>query len=113
MLSRDREGEMKLTLLGTGTPIPDPARRGPSQVIEAGGELVLIDAGSGVLHRLLEAGYAAPARLTMPIRQIVITHLHSDHITGLADLLWTGWIMRWWEQPRDPGSGRWPWPIPR
>src|SRR5215211_8215498 len=92
---------MKLTLLGTGTPIPDPARRGPSQVIEVGNELVLIDAGSGVLHRLVEAGYAAPAsgRLIRPIRQIAITHLHSDHITVLADLLWTGWIMRWWDQP--------------
>ncbi|MGE0543464.1 MAG: MBL fold metallo-hydrolase [Dehalococcoidia bacterium] len=92
---------MKLTLLGTGTPIPDPARRGPSQVIEVGGELVLIDAGSGVLHRLLEAGYApaGTGRLNRPIRQIGITHLHSDHITGLADLLWAGWIMRWWDQP--------------
>jgi ribonuclease Z len=92
---------MKLTLLGTGTPVPDPARRGPSQVIEVGDELVLIDAGSGVLHRLLEAGYAAspPGRLRRPIRRIGITHLHSDHITGLADLLWAGWIMRWWDEP--------------
>jgi ribonuclease Z len=92
---------MKLTLLGTGTPIPDPARRGPSQVIEVGGELVLIDAGGGVLHRLVEAGYAAssPGQPNRSIRQIGITHLHSDHITGLADLLWAGWIMRWWDQP--------------
>ncbi|MGD9895102.1 MAG: MBL fold metallo-hydrolase, partial [Dehalococcoidia bacterium] len=51
--------------------------------------------------RLLEAGYApaGTGRLNRPIRQIGITHLHSDHITGLADLLWAGWIMRWWDQP--------------
>ncbi len=85
---------MKLTLLGTGTPIPDPRRRGPSQVIEVGDELVLVDAGSGVLHRLIEAGYSRPA-----IGRIAITHLHSDHITGIADLLWAGWIMRWWDEP--------------
>jgi len=79
-----------LTLLGTGTPIPDPARRGPSQVIEVGDELVLVDAGAGALHRLIEAGYGvrgAIGRPEKPIRRIAITHLHSDHITGLADLL--------------------------
>jgi ribonuclease Z len=93
---------MKLTLLGTGTPIPDPARRGPSQVVEVGDDLLLVDAGAGVLHRLLEAGYGvagAAGRPARAIRRIAITHLHSDHITGLADLLWCGWIMRWWDAP--------------
>jgi ribonuclease Z len=92
---------MKLTLLGTGTPIPDPARRGPSQVVEAGGALLLIDAGSGVVQRLVEAGYAplSDARLRPPIARIALTHLHSDHVLGLADLLWSGWVMRWWDAP--------------
>jgi ribonuclease Z len=93
---------MKLTLLGTGSPVPDPARRGPSQVIEVGDELVLVDAGAGVLHRLLEAGYGVIGGAGRPVktlRRIAITHLHSDHITGLADLLWCGWIMRWWDVP--------------
>lgn len=92
---------MKLTLLGTGTPIPDPARRGPSQAIEAGGALLLIDAGSGVVQRLVEAGYGplADARLQPPIARIALTHLHSDHVLGLADLLWSGWVMRWWDAP--------------
>ncbi|MGI8554101.1 MAG: MBL fold metallo-hydrolase [Dehalococcoidia bacterium] len=92
---------MKLTLLGTGTPIPNPVRRGPSQVIEAGNELVLIDCGSGAMHRLMDAGYAQPdgRHLRLPLRQIALTHLHSDHITGLPDLLWAGWIMDWWSEP--------------
>lgn len=85
---------MKLTLLGTGTPIPDPSRRGPAQVIEVGDALVLVDCGSGALYRLLEAGYARPQ-----IAQIALTHLHSDHITGLPDLLWAGWINEWWRTP--------------
>lgn len=85
---------MKATLLGTGMPAPDPQRRGPSQVIETEGQLVLVDCGAGALHRLIEAGYSGHA-----IRRIAITHLHSDHITGLADLLWAGWLQHWWATP--------------
>ncbi len=85
---------MKLTLLGTGSPSPNPNRRGASQVIESGGELVLIDCGATTAHRLVEAGYNR-----RPIKQLAITHLHSDHVTGLADLLWGGWVGRWWDKP--------------
>lgn len=85
---------MKLTLLGTGMPQPDVRRRGPSQVIESNGDLVLVDCGAGTLHRLLEAGYDGHR-----LRRIALTHLHSDHITGLADLLWAGWTQHWWESP--------------
>jgi ribonuclease Z len=85
---------VKLTLLGTGTPSPNPRRRGSSQVIESGGELVLIDCGATAAHRLVEAGYGR-----RPIAQLAITHLHSDHVTGLADLLWGGWVGRWWDKP--------------
>ena len=85
---------MKLTLLGTGSPSPDPQRRGPSQVIEAGDELVLIDCGAGALHRLVEAGYQ---RLNLSC--IALTHLHSDHVTGILDILWAGWIQRRWSTP--------------
>jgi ribonuclease Z len=92
---------MKLTLLGTGTPIPDPSRRGPSQVIETGSGLVLVDVGTGVVHRLIEAGYRRDVRgpFRPPLARIALTHLHSDHLMGLPDLLWTGWIMRWWDEP--------------
>jgi ribonuclease Z len=92
---------MKLTLLGTGTPIPMLERRGPASLVSVGDARILVDAGSGVVHRLLEAGQPtrrpqdAPAALT----HIFLTHLHSDHIMGLADLLWTGWIMDWWDEP--------------
>ncbi|CAN5173461.1 Rv2407 family type 3 sulfatase [soil metagenome] len=85
---------MKVTLLGTGMPQPDVARRGPSQTIEVGDDVVLVDCGAGTLHRLLESGQTG-AR----IRRIALTHLHSDHTTGLADLLWAGWTQRWWSTP--------------
>jgi ribonuclease Z len=67
---------------------------GPSQVVECGDELILVDCGSGVAQRLVEAGYGRRS-----ISHLLITHLHSDHITGLPDLLWGGWVGRWWEKP--------------
>jgi ribonuclease Z len=85
---------MQLTLLGTGTPIPDPARCGPAQVVQVGDEAILIDAGSGVVRRLVEAGVRPDA-----IRCILITHHHSDHTIDLAHLLFTGWTMHWWRTP--------------
>lgn len=104
---------MKLTLLGTGSPVPDPARRGPSQVVAVGDDLLLVDCGSGALHRLVEAGYAGADGLVhrpVPLRRIALTHLHSDHVTGLPDLLWGGWIFQWWDEPPlvvgPPGTAR-------
>jgi ribonuclease Z len=80
--------------LGTGTPSPDLRRRGPSQIIEAGSDLILVDCGAGTLHRLVEAGYDR-----LNISRIAFTHLHSDHITGVLDVLWAGWIQRRWQTP--------------
>ena len=47
---------MNVTLLGTGCPPPNPARRGPATLVRAGDEVVLVDAGSGVAVQLLRAG---------------------------------------------------------
>jgi ribonuclease Z len=83
---------MKLTILGTGSPSPNLQRRGPSQTIEVGDDTILVDCGAGTLHRLVEAGFP-----TLPISAIAFTHLHSDHVTGLMDVLWAGWIQRRWQ----------------
>ena len=85
---------MKLTLLGTGSPSPNPQRRGPAQVIECGDGLLLVDCGAGALHRLVEAGYER-----LNLSAIAFTHLHSDHVTGVMDVLWAGWIQRRWQTP--------------
>ena len=77
-----------VTLLGTGGPIPDPNRAGPATLISAGDEHVLVDAGRGVLMRLAGAG-VGPLQLSA----VLLTHLHSDHITDLNDVITTRWIM--------------------
>lgn len=78
---------IEITLLGTGSPIPDANRAGPSTLIRAGSQQLLVDCGRGVLQRLAATGGSA-AGLTA----LLITHLHSDHIADLGDLLITRWI---------------------
>ncbi|HEY4332482.1 MAG TPA: MBL fold metallo-hydrolase [Ilumatobacteraceae bacterium] len=77
-----------VTTLGTGSPLPDPNRAGPSTLVVAGGTRLLIDAGRGVLMRLVAAG-------TLPVMldAVLLTHLHSDHITDLNDVITTHWVM--------------------
>ncbi len=79
---------MLITLLGTGNPIPDPNRAGPSTLVRAGDSILLFDAGRGVLQRVLGAG-VFPAM----INAVFLTHLHSDHITDLNDVVTTRWAM--------------------
>ncbi|MFQ5990772.1 MAG: hypothetical protein ACE5K9_12740 [Candidatus Methylomirabilales bacterium] len=47
---------MRVILLGTGFPRPNPNRRGPSQLLEVAGERFLVDCGSGVACQLVAAG---------------------------------------------------------
>lgn len=80
---------IKVTLLGTGGPLPSIERFGPSTLVEAGGQTFLIDAGRGALQRLAQAD--VPWR---KIDGLLLTHLHSDHVVGLPDLWLTGWLVR-------------------
>jgi len=74
-------------LLGTGTPVPDPNAAGPSTAVVVGKRLFVVDAGAGVMRRLSAAGFFAP-----PIEAVFITHLHSDHVLGYSDLIFTSWV---------------------
>jgi ribonuclease Z len=76
-----------VTLLGTGSPMADPNRAGPATLVQAGGEHFLVDAGRGVLMRLAAAGVPVSQ-----LRAVLITHLHSDHITDLNDVITSMWI---------------------
>ncbi|OBF76552.1 ribonuclease Z [Mycobacterium sp. 852002-51613_SCH5001154] len=78
---------IEITLLGTGSPIPDPNRAGPSTLVRAGGQVFLVDCGRGVLQRAAAVGVGAAG-----LSALLITHLHSDHIGDLGDLLITRWI---------------------
>lgn len=79
---------MKITLIGTGSPIPDPNRAGPSTLVQAAGQNIVVDCGRGCVLRLTAAGVMPPF-----VSAILLTHLHSDHISDLNDLVTSRWIM--------------------
>ncbi|MEX0581146.1 MAG: ribonuclease Z [Mycobacterium sp.] len=78
---------IEIVLTGTGSPMVDPNRAGPSTIVRAGESIFLADCGRGVLMRAAAAGVGA-ADLTA----VLLTHLHSDHITDLSDVITTRWI---------------------
>ncbi|MFZ4720957.1 MAG: ribonuclease Z [Ilumatobacteraceae bacterium] len=79
---------VEVTLLGTGSPIPDARRAGPSTLVRTSGAILLADCGRGVLLRLTAAGVLPPM-----LHAVLLTHLHSDHITDLNDVVTTHWVM--------------------
>jgi ribonuclease Z len=83
---------MEIVLTGTGSPIPDPNRAGPSTLVKAGPEgaqtHLLVDAGRGTVMRMAAAGSLPPF-----LAAVLITHLHSDHVCALNDVITTHWVM--------------------
>src|SRR4051812_14198858 len=77
-----------VVLLGTGNPLPDRHRAGAATLVRAGGRTLLVDAGRGVCMRLAAAG-----ALPFMLDAILLTHLHSDHICDLNDVVTTQWVM--------------------
>jgi len=77
----------RVTLLGSGIPVPSPDRFGPSTLVEAGGHKMLFDAGRGATIRLFQLNARIGA-----IEPLFLTHFHSDHTVGIPDLWLTGWL---------------------
>ena len=85
---------MKIVTLGTGSPLPDPNRAGPCTLVRVPGADILVDCGRGALMRAAAAG-------VMPgmVHSLLLTHLHSDHITDVNDLITMRWAMSMVENP--------------
>lgn len=78
---------LSVILLGTnGGPRINLRRWAPAQVLLLDGEPYLVDCGDGVARRLVETGIALDR-----IRNIFITHHHSDHNAGYAPLVLLSW----------------------
>jgi ribonuclease Z len=82
------DSDLIVTLLGTGHPSPRLDRFGPSTLIEAAGHKILFDCGRGTMQR----AYQIQSH-TQDLDKLFLTHLHSDHTTGIPDLWITGTIM--------------------
>jgi ribonuclease Z len=86
-LSAPPSDSLKVVLLGTGAgPVVNLQQYGASTLVEAGGQRFLFDCGRGATLRLAQAGVPVGS-----ITRVFLTHLHSDHVVQLPDLLLTGW----------------------
>ena len=90
-------GATKLIVLGSGTPNPDPNRAGSAYAVVVNETPYLIDFGPGVIRRAASMsppwGGKIEAMTVKNFEHAFLTHIHSDHSAGLADLLLTPWIM--------------------
>ena len=91
----DNSSSTKIVMLGTGTPVPTPERSGPSTAIIVGKQSYIFDFGPGVVRRAsaMSPRFGGPfeALKGKNLKTVFLTHLHSDHSAGFADLLLTGW----------------------
>jgi ribonuclease BN (tRNA processing enzyme) len=84
---RGPSAQTRLILLGTaGGPRPHPTRAAPAQVIVAGDAAYVVDCGNGVARQLVAAN--VPLRA---IRDVFVTHHHSDHNADYGTLLLLAW----------------------
>ena len=91
---RQKEGTVKVILLGTGHPAPSLKRASASYLIRVGGDVILFDHGPGAYWRLMQAGVKAT-----DVTHVFLSHLHYDHCLDLTRLF----LSRW-----DMGAGRVP-----
>ena len=87
----------KLIVLGSGTPNPDPNRAGSAYALVVNETPYLVDFGPGIIRRAASLsppwGGKIEAMTVKNFEHAFLTHIHSDHSAGLADLLLTPWVM--------------------
>jgi ribonuclease Z len=77
----------EVIITGTGVPLAAPGRAGAGVLVRHDGIDLQFDAGRATGLRLAEAG----ARCR-DLRALFVTHHHSDHLTGLQDVLFSRWL---------------------
>ncbi|MGH7885454.1 MAG: MBL fold metallo-hydrolase, partial [Thermodesulfobacteriota bacterium] len=73
---------MKLTVLGSGTCVPNKYRGSSGYLLELGNNKILFDCGNGTTWKLEKIGVNY-----LDIDYIFITHFHPDHTADLIPLL--------------------------
>ena len=112
---------MRVTILGSGTAVPNPDRFPAGYFVEDGERRILVDLGPGVLRRSAALGIDLDG-----IDAVLLTHYHTDHCADVAALLFGLRNPRYESRPPlrlagAPGlrtllghlTAAWPWLEPR
>jgi ribonuclease Z len=87
LIATTNDSTMKVVLLGTRSgPAVDAQRLGISTLVLAGPEKLLFDCG-----RAMTTGMARLAINPADVTKVFLTHLHSDHIVSLPELVLFPW----------------------
>ena len=94
----------RIYILGTSSAIPREGYENTHFLIEHGERKILVDCGSNPVLHLSRAGVALDE-----ITDIVMTHFHPDHVSGLPLLLMDMWLLK----RRKSSKYLWPWACNR
>lgn len=78
----------KITILGTSSAVPDENHENTHMAVESSQGVILIDCPGTPILRLKKGGID-PFRLT----DVIVTHFHPDHTSGLPLLLMHLWLL--------------------
>jgi len=78
---------MRVTFLGTGSAMPTGDRFQSGLLVQDDGRTLLVDCGSGILHRLQQSGVGYES-----VSTVLLTHHHLDHVADLLPLLKARWL---------------------
>ena len=84
-----QEDALSAVVCGSRSPIPSPGRAETCVMVRAGENIYIVDIGDGSASNLRSWGIPFNK-----IKSVLLTHLHSDHISDLADLHLASWIMQ-------------------
>jgi len=75
---------MEITVVGSGTVVPRLERRQSCVVVQAGGQMLAFDLGSGAVRGMLQSGLDP-----LSVDRIFFTHFHPDHTVDIVPLLFS------------------------
>ena len=78
----------KVVILGSASAIPDKQHENTHLAIATHDGVVLVDTGGNPIVRLAEAGLDL-----MQVTDLILTHFHPDHVSGLAPFIMNSWLL--------------------
>jgi ribonuclease Z len=78
----------KLVILGTSNAIPDENHDNTHMALVSEGRTILIDCVNNPIVRLQQAGVDI-----FQIKDLILTHFHPDHVSGVPALLMNSWLL--------------------